>query len=168
LSAVTSKAVDNGYNATSPTTKFMMNSTVYVVLQVRGLPKGQPHTLSVRWYLGGQDVGVQWIKGAQTSWPIKGDSNAYFGLVYPGAGVGQARIYWDRPTSDTSNDPKDKYLAQTVTFGVYAPTPTPTPTAKPTAKPTGSPTKSPSASPTKSASGGAAPVAAAIKPQSST
>jgi hypothetical protein len=160
-SAVTSKAVDNGYNATSPTTKFMVGSTIYVVLQVRGLPKGEPHTLSVRWYLGGTDIGVQALSGAQTNWQIKGDSNAYFGLVYPGAGVGQARVYWDRPASDTSNDLKDQYLAQTVTFGVYAPTPTPTPTTKPGSSPSASPSKSPTASPTTSSAVGPAPVAAA-------
>lgn len=129
-SVVTAHGVDSNYNPLNVATHFTENSTVYVVLTVRGIPKGQQHMLSVRWYLQGLDLNVQAISGAQTTWTLTSDSNAYFGLNYPAAGIGMARIYWDRPASDTSESPTDPHLAQTIIFAIEPPAPVPSATTK--------------------------------------
>jgi hypothetical protein len=152
MAAITAARTDAQYDPIGPTTHFYAGGTVYVIVQVRGLAKTAQHTLSVRWYLAGKDIGVQGLADAKTSTPIKGNTNAAFGLVYPAPGVGMARIYWDRPLTDTNDTSSDPSLARTVMFGVFQPTPTPTPTQTPTSgKATGTPslTRAPTPTPTK-------------------
>ncbi|MGZ3681870.1 MAG: hypothetical protein ACXVDI_25200 [Ktedonobacterales bacterium] len=119
---------------------FLVGDYVYVLAVVRGLPKGA-HTISIRWYLNG--VFVELPASPQTSQTIDGDKRVIFGLQYPSSGLGAAKIYIDRPASDTGESPSDPSLAGTVTFVVEmpqppqqpgGPTPTPfvpTPTATP-------------------------------------
>lgn len=120
------------------TSHFVVGDKVYVSPIVHGLPKGA-HTISIRWYLNG--VSIVLPTSTQTSMTIDGDKRIVFGLQYPSPGTGMAKIYIDRPTSDTSESPTNPYLAGTVIFVVEMlqptqqpgnPTPTPfLPTATP-------------------------------------
>jgi hypothetical protein len=147
INAVTAKRVDASYNPIGPTTSFLVNDPVYVVVQVRNATAGS-HNLCVRWYLNGQYLPLQ--SSAQLCVTINQPSvNAYFSLVYPQPAVGSARIYWDRPANDTNDSTTDPALAQIITFGVYLPnqptvgpgTPTLTPGKTPSPGKTGTPGK---------------------------
>jgi hypothetical protein len=129
-SATTAHNVDSNFAPVDISSKFTVNSMVYVVLSVRNVPKGTTHTVSVRWFLNNTDV--QLPPSALTTKDISVDSNAYFALLYPQQGLGTVKIYWDRPASDTGDSANDQALAQTLYFAIQPPVPTPTPTAKPT------------------------------------
>lgn len=129
-SATTAHNVDSNYAPVDISSKFTVNSMVYVVVSVRNVAKGTTHKVSVHWYLNNFDV--QLPPSALISQTISVDSNIYFALQYPQAGLGTVRIYWDRPASDTGTSATDQYLAQTLYFAVQPPVPTPTPTPKPT------------------------------------
>lgn len=132
-SATLAHNVDSNFAPVDISSKFTVNSMVYVVLNVRNVPKGNTHTVSVHWFLN--NVDVQLPPSALTTKDITVDSNAYFALLYPQQGVGMVKIYWDRPAGDTGNSPTDQYLAQTLYFAVQPPVPTPTPTPKTTTTP---------------------------------
>jgi hypothetical protein len=148
-SVTTSQHVDASYNPVGPTSHFLANNTVYVVVDVRNAPSGQ-HTVCINWYLNGQYL--QLADSSKLCTLISSaDQNVQFDLSYPQAGVGMARIYWDRSASDTSTGPNDPALAATIVFGVFEPaTPTIAPRT-PTAisNKTPSTTKTPSPSTTK-------------------
>lgn len=117
-----------------PTTHFNVGQFVYVVVPVTGLPKGQQHVLTIRWYLAGVDLGIQNLKDAnlvQRVPPPTGDG-IVFKINYPAAGVGEAKIFWDLPANDDGTAPNDPHLAAAIMFGFYQPTPTPAPPTKTT------------------------------------
>jgi hypothetical protein len=132
-SATTARNVDNNFAPVDITSKFVVNSMVYVVLSVRNVPKNSQHTLSVRWFLGGQDV--QLPPSALTKKDIVQDSNAYFALQYPQPGLGMVKLYWDKPAGDNGDGATNQYLAQTLYFAVQPPAPTPTPSPNTTTTP---------------------------------
>jgi hypothetical protein len=141
--ATTARAEDAQHNPVGPTTHFNVLQDIHLLAFVRGVPKGQQHTVWVRWYLNGVDVGFGRKKGQTVATVNGGDTNVFFTNNYPAPGIGMAKLYWDIPDSDSGDAPNDQYLAQTVIFGVYATTPTPTSTSHPSGTPTGTPTGTP-------------------------
>ncbi len=142
VSAVTAQRVDASFNPMNVTNKFLVDQTVYVVVQVRNAASGT-HDMCIRWYLNGRYLPLQ--SSARVCVTIDAahnpNQNAYFSLSYPQPAVGSARIYWDRPANDTDESTTDPTLGQIVTFGVYEPNqPTPVP-ATPTAGKTAVPSK---------------------------
>jgi len=137
-SATTARNVDNNFAPVDITSKFTVNSNVYVVLSVRNVPKGTQHTLSVRWFLN--TIDLQLLQSSLIKKDIVQDSNAYFALQYPQPGLGMVRVYWDRPANDSDDSSTNPYLAQTLMFAVLPPVPTATPLPRPTTSPGGTPT----------------------------
>jgi hypothetical protein len=80
-----------------------------------------------------------------TNLPISHDGNYSSCLVYPQAGRGAVRIYWDAPPS-ASEAQAEAYLAQDVAFVVQDPR-TPTPSLTATPAPGSTPTPGPTATP---------------------
>ncbi len=136
---VTATGVDAQLNPTGLTSHFVVNSNVYVVMGARQIPKGESHTISIRWFLQGQDIQLPANNGTSVS--VTGDRQVFFSLVYPQPGLGMVKVYFDKPANDKGDDPKDPSLAATIYFAVEMPTPVPTP--KSTA-PAGTPSASPS------------------------
>lgn len=131
---ITSTAVDSNYVPINPTSHFLVNANVYVVVGVRGVPKGQEHHISVRWYIQGTDVGL--AANSELTKTISADSNVFFTLQYPTPGIGSARIYVDGPTNQQNLNPAaDPTLAATIDFAVMPPTPTATPKTTPQTTP---------------------------------
>jgi hypothetical protein len=124
VSVVTARSVDSNRTPIDITSHFPVKSQVNLVVQVRNVTAGEQHTVSARWFLNGIDTPVTGGEG-RTSKVIKDNSNVQFGLVYPVAGVGMAKVYWDRPANDTSDSATDPSLAQIIYFAVEQPTPTP-------------------------------------------
>jgi hypothetical protein len=166
----TATGVDTSGNAITPTSHFLVNSSAYVVATVRNITKGEKHTVSIRWYLRGQNITapptyLDLGDVSRTSRAIDSDKQVYFALTIPQPGVYIAKLYLDLPAKgDNPDAPGDKYLGATITFLVETPTPVPTPTkpkppatATPVRTPSGTPSAAPSPSP--SAQTGAAPVA---------
>ncbi len=140
---VTASGVQN-YVAVHPTSYFQVNSTVYVVLTVRGITAGQKHVISIQWYLDGQDLGLQSAEHA-TSYTITQNANVVFLLFVPQPGAGMAKIYIDRPKTLPAGASDSSYLAETINFAVLAPGVTVTPyPPPPTATPSVTPDKTPS------------------------
>jgi hypothetical protein len=133
VSVVTARSVDSNRTPIDITSHFPVKSQVNLVVQVRNVTAGEQHTVSVRWFLNGIDTPVTGGEGRTSKVSkvskvikvIKDDSNVQFGLVYPVAGVGMAKVYWDRPANDTSDSVTDPSLAQIIYFAVEQPTPTP-------------------------------------------
>lgn len=122
--AVTTTYVDTKGVAVGETSSFPVGASVYVLVAVRNIPNNQSHTVSVRWFLDGVYLN---IPSSNTSKTIDGNYNVYFSLTYGNPGVGMAKIYFDRPTSDTGDNPADPTLAQTIYFAVVQSTGTTTP-----------------------------------------
>jgi hypothetical protein len=137
VSAITAKKIDTNLAPIDVTSHFNVNNTVYVVVQVRNVPKGETHTVSIRWFMQGQEVFGVTSNNAQLSKPVTQDSNTYFGLQVPQPGEGYAKIYWDRPASAQGDSADAQSLAQTIYFAVAQPTPTPavSPAASPSVSP---------------------------------
>lgn len=137
-------------NPIDPTSHFLTQSSPYVVAIVRGITKGQKHTVSIRWYLRGPDPASTPTFILQQDRTIDGDTSVSFALNIPQPGVYIAKLYLDLPKGDNPDAPGDKYLGATITFLVEEPTPVPTPTkpGQPTAAPSKTPSKTPSAAPT--------------------
>jgi hypothetical protein len=110
----------------SPTSHFVVNDFVHVVATVRNIPKGETHTVSIRWFLQDQYLDLVGVSD-DTRKTIKEDELIDFALLYPTPGLGMAKVYFDRPDSDRNDDPSDASLAATIYFAVAAPTPVPTP-----------------------------------------
>jgi hypothetical protein len=139
--------LDNNNVPIDITTHFKVNSFVNVVIRTRPLTAGETHTLSVRWFLNGIDVGIPESKTRVTlNDPAK--PGAKFQLAYPQAGLGMVKVYWDRPAGEINDTPDDPHLAQTLYFAVEQPTPTPGANGTPTGSPNGTPNGTPSGSPT--------------------
>ncbi len=114
---VTARAVDSNFAPIDITSHFPVGSQVHLVVQIRNIPVGEQHTVSVRWFLNGVDMQVNGGPGS-TSVEVTDNSNAHLALVYPATGVGMAKVYWDRPANDTSDSDNDPSLAQTISFVV--------------------------------------------------
>jgi hypothetical protein len=144
VNVITARSVDSNRTPIDITSHFPVGAQVNLVAQVRNVTAGEKHIVSVHWYLNGIDTQVTRGDG-RTSKTVSDNSNVQFGLVYPVAGLGMAKIYWDRPDNDTGNQASDPRLAQTIYFAIEQPTPTPNTKATPVASPTGSPagTKTP-------------------------
>jgi hypothetical protein len=114
--ATTAHAVDSNFVPIDVTSRFHAGDRVYVVLFLRGLPKGQKHTLTVQWYLGNMQLELPGT--ATTSIVVDGsknaDQNVAFSLNYPTAGRGRATIYWDLPRTAVAQ--LGPYVAQDITF----------------------------------------------------
>jgi anti-sigma factor RsiW len=138
---VTATGADNNHVPIGPTSHFLMtkpngsqnaSAVVSLIVYVRGVPKGEQHTVSVHWYI--QDVDVGLTPNADTVQPIAADANVLFTLAYPQPGLGTARIFLDLPNNETSNPTTDPHLAATINFAILPPnagTPQPTATAAP-------------------------------------
>jgi hypothetical protein len=142
-SAVTAHSIDKDYNPSDITSEFTVNDTVYVVVNIVGASQTGTNTLTCRWFLDGIDYNLKSGTSVAVQPSKTNNFHGYCGLPYYQTGVGMVKVYWDKPTSDTGDAPNDKYLAQTIKFGVFAKLPgtaTPSGTAKP-GSPTPSPTK---------------------------
>lgn len=143
-SAVTAHQVDSSYNPIDVTSRFTVNDTVYVVVNIVGASQKGANTLSCRWFLDGIDYNLK-SGTTVTVQPTKTNNfHGYCGLPYYQTGVGMVKIYWNKPASDSGDDPKDPYLAQTIKFGVFAKLPGTATPGSGTPKPGGatpSPTK---------------------------
>lgn len=134
----------NNVHPADITSKFLVNDTVYVFVEVRNAPKGT-HSVCAQWYINGQDIRPS---GQLCDTLTDANETVVLQLPYPQVGVGKVRIFWDRPTNDTDPAENDPTLAATLFFGVYMPaTPTPVPTK--TTKPSGTTTPNATASPAK-------------------
>lgn len=109
-SAVTATGVDASGHPTGITSHFPPGATVYVVVTVHGVTDGQSHLLSVRWFIGGQDVSLQQHSGSLGK-PISGDGTYAFSATFHSTGVGMVKVNWDLPLGDST-------LADTLAFGV--------------------------------------------------
>jgi hypothetical protein len=117
VSVVTARSVDSNFAPIDITSRFPVNSQVHLVIQVRNVTAGEKHTVSVRWFLNGTDL--QLPSGPRrTSAEVKDNSSIHFAVVCSTAGIGMAKIYWDRPANDTNDTDTDPSLAQTITFTV--------------------------------------------------
>jgi len=132
---ITATGADNNHVPIGPTSWFSMtkpngsqsaSAVVSVIVYVRGVPKGEHHTVSVHWYIQNVDVGL--TPNANVIAQVTADANVLFTLAYPEPGWGTARIFLDLPGNDTSNPATDPHLAATINFGILPPN-TGTPTA---------------------------------------
>jgi len=132
---ITATGADNNHVPIGPTSCFVMtkpngsqsaSAVVSVIVYVRGVPKGEHHTVSVHWYIQNVDVGL--TPNANVIAQVTADANVLFTLAYPEPGWGTARIFLDLPGNDTSNPATDPHLAATINFGILPPN-TGTPTA---------------------------------------
>jgi len=149
---ITATGADNNHVPIGPTSWFSMtkpngsqsaSAVVSVIVYVRGVPKGEHHTVSVHWYIQNVDVGL--TPNANVIAQVTADANVLFTLAYPEPGWGTARIFLDLPGNATSNPATDPHLAATINFGILPPnTGTPTAAASKTASPPASKTPSPS------------------------
>ncbi len=142
-SAVTAQGIDKDFNAVDVTSYFTVNSTVYVVVNIVGASQTGSNTLTCRWFLDDIDYNLKSGTSVAVQPSKTNNFHGYCGLPYYQTGNGMVKIYWDKPNSDSGDAPNDKYLAQTIRFGIFAKlpgTPTPAGTAKP-GSPTPSPTK---------------------------
>lgn len=112
---VTATDVDRSGAPMHPTSRFRVDRPIYVVGMVRGVGHGETHRLSVRWFLN--DTLAQ-APGARSSMTVTHDGPVSFGLVYPAAGSGTARLYWDEPIGDNSDRPNEAFLIATIAFTV--------------------------------------------------
>jgi hypothetical protein len=122
VTVVTARAVDSAFTPIDITSRFPVGSQVHLVVQIRNVAAGEKHTVSVRWFLNGSDMQVNGGPG-RDSVEVTENSNVHLALLYTSTGVGMAKIYWDRPASDTSDSNSDPSLAQTISFTIERPTP---------------------------------------------
>jgi hypothetical protein len=116
--AVTATGVDRNGAPVNPTSHVPVGRPVYVVCRVRGVLPGQPHRLTIRWYLQGQ---LLRSPGAYTYATVAQDGSLSFSVTYPVAGAGLVKLYWDEPVGDSNEQPNDRFLAQAIAFMVQQP-----------------------------------------------
>lgn len=127
-SIVTAQGVDGNYNPENVTSIFLVKSTVYVVMTFVGVSQNQNDNFSCQWYLNNINFNLKENTTKDVSSLKTTNFHAYCALQYNQVGVGEVRIYWNRPASDTSESAKDPYLAQTIKFGIVTQIPgSPTP-----------------------------------------
>jgi hypothetical protein len=97
------------------TSHFPVGAVVDVVCWVHGISKGQSHTVSIHWFLDGEDV---LPTNGHVSRSVTSDQIVYFALTYPEVGLGMAKIFLDLPSNDTGDQANDPYLAGQIYFAV--------------------------------------------------
>jgi hypothetical protein len=124
---VTATGADNNHVPLGPTSYFHMtkpaggqsaSAVVSVIVYVRGVPKGEHHTVSVHWYIQDADVGPP---DTSVFTQVTADANVLFTWAYQEPGLGTARIFLDLPGNDTSNPATDPHLAATINFAILPP-----------------------------------------------
>jgi hypothetical protein len=136
---VTAQGVSTDYNAVNQTSHFKAGQQVDVLCLVRGIAKGQKHTILIHWFYDGTDMGLPIVNG-KTSEEITSDQVVYFTMQYPTVGLGMAKIFFDLPSTDNGDQANDPYLAGQILFAIdpangASGTPTQVPTATPKATP---------------------------------
>ena len=121
------------------TSHFTAGQQVDVICLVRGIAKGQKHTISIHWFYDGTDMQLPIVNG-KTSEEITSDQVVYFSMQYQTAGLGMAKIFFDLPSTDNGDQANDPYLAGQILFAIdpangASSTPTQVPTATPKATP---------------------------------
>jgi hypothetical protein len=139
---VTAQGVSTDFNAINQTSHFTAGQQVIVLCLVRGIAKGQKHTISIHWFYDGTDMQLPTVNG-KTSEAITSDQVVYFAMQYQAAGLGMAKIFFDLPSTDNGDQANDPYLAGQILFAIdpangasATPTQVPTATPKATPKPT--------------------------------
>lgn len=94
----------------TPVTTLRIGAPVYIIFSVHGVPQGEHHTITTYFFLQGQP------KSKTNPLDVQDNFNGTASIVYPVAGIGMAKLYWDAPTSDLSAPPSDDYLAQSIAF----------------------------------------------------
>ena len=130
-------------NPVDPSSLFHVNDSVWVFVLLTQPNPG--HTISVHWFSNGINVNPP-AQDKTTLTLGANNAGACFSLVYPSAGKGMVKVYWDLPKGDSGDDPNDKALMATIYFGVVptnygTPTPAPAGTPAPTIAPTSTPKK---------------------------
>jgi hypothetical protein len=134
---VTAQGVSTDFAPVHETSHFTAGQEVYVVCLVRGITKGQPHTISIHWFYDGTDMELPMING-KTSDEITSNQVVYFSMTYETAGLGMAKIFFDLPSTDNGDRANDPYLAAQITFAID-----PAPVGRGTATPAGTASTSP-------------------------
>jgi hypothetical protein len=135
---VTAQGLGTGFGPVHETSHFTAGQAVDVICLVRGIAKGQKHTISIHWFYDGTDMQLPIVNG-KTSDDITSDQVVYFSMTYPTAGLGMARIFFDLPSTDNGDQANDPYLAAQITFAID-PAPAGTGRATPVGTASASPT----------------------------
>jgi hypothetical protein len=142
INVITAQGVSTEFGPVHETSHFTAGQQVDVICLVRGITKGQQHTISIHWFYDGTDMQLP-IANGKTSEEITSDQVVYFAMQYPTAGLGMARIFFDLPSTDNGDQANDPYLAGQILFAIdpangasATPTQVPTATPKATPKPT--------------------------------
>lgn len=114
----TASGVEQSGAPLHPASRFPLGAPVYVICSVQGVAQGQPHRLTVRWFL---DRVLAQVSGAHVSTLVTRNGLVSFSLLYPHPGAGMAKLYWDEPVGDNNDAPDDHYLAQAVAFTLQFP-----------------------------------------------
>jgi hypothetical protein len=123
---VTARGV--GYKCSYPpatlTSLFTVKDYVCIYAQVQPFTLNTTHSFSIRWFLGNLDINPP----NNSPVPVQGQASARpieFGILLPQPGNYHAKIYVDRPSSDTRDDANDPALVATIYFAAFEPTPIP-------------------------------------------
>jgi hypothetical protein len=120
------------------TSHFTAGQEVFVICLVRGIAKGQRHTISIHWFFDGVDMGLPIVNG-KTSNEVTSDQIVSFALQYPTPGLGMAKIFFDLNSTDNGDQANDPYLAAQIYFAID-PAPAATGSATPVRTASASPT----------------------------
>ena len=131
---VTAEGVTANFVPIDQTSHFTAGQRVDVIFNVIIIGSGQKHTVSIQWFYDGQHLNLT----SGDSQVVDSDAIVYFGLNYPEAGLGMARIFFDLPSNDNGDQANDPYLAGQISFAIDpattgAGTPAATRIASPTA-----------------------------------
>jgi hypothetical protein len=99
------------------TSHFKAGQQVDVICQVRGIAKGQKHTISIHWFYDGTDMELP-IQNGKTSEAVTSNQVVYFAMQYPTPGLGMAKIFFDLPSTDNGDQANDAYLAAQISFAI--------------------------------------------------
>jgi hypothetical protein len=93
-----------------PTDQFAIGAPVFLLCNVQGVTPGTSHRLTIRWYLQGEPARMD---GAYAYATVTHNGSLNFSVMYPAAGAGEVRLYWDEPVADNSDRPNASFLAAT-------------------------------------------------------
>jgi hypothetical protein len=127
---VTAQGVSTDFAAINQTSHFKAGQQVIVLCLVRGIAKGQKHTISIHWFYDGVDMRLPIVNG-KTSFEVTSNQVVYFSLQYSNAGLGMAKVFFDLPSTDPGDGANDPYLAGQILFAIDPATPAGAATASP-------------------------------------
>jgi hypothetical protein len=113
--AVTARGVTADGAPVDPTATFHAGAPIYLVCMVEGVAPGTSHRLTIRWYLQGQQARSD---GSYSYATVTEDGPVSFSVIYPAAGAGLVKLYWDEPVADNSARTNEAFLAQALAFTV--------------------------------------------------